>query len=157
MSVPGAGTSGGGGASFSTSFSDISTGLFGTDTSASGTGTSTQAIDRTLTEGLEIDEVGLLAMIDKALSGVGGLAEIFGLEAGAGLFGGSVATQQTTDLLAAIAGELAQVTGVTTTTETGTTTGATTEEQTSESAGILDSIGLGGSEGAAGALALGLF
>ena len=99
-----AGESGGGSASFSTSFGDISTGLFGTDASGTTTGTGLQTIDRTLTEGLEIDEEGLLRLIDEALSGVGGLAEIFGLEAGAGLFGGSVATQQTTDLLAAIAG-----------------------------------------------------
>ena len=191
----------GGSVSFNTSFSDINTGLFGTDTSKSGGGSTSQttaerifsdlrAIDTTkelsnvtgetsdlsktseeTTEQLKIDEEGILQLIDNILSGTSGLAEIFGAEQGAGLFGSSAAKSNTEDLLAKIAGELALVTGVKTTsgagttavsgtsketgdrlsitdktaselaTKTGTATGRSTLSQAQESSGILDSIG----------------
>lgn len=127
---------GGGGGTFSTSFSDISTGLFGTDASATGTGT--ERTDVTQTEQLKIDREGILALIEDALSGTSGLAEIFGQEAGAGLFGGSVARQGTESLLAKIAGELAKVTGIKTATNLGVK--ETVSEQESESEGLVDKL-----------------
>ena len=93
----------GGGASFS-----FGGNLFSDFLGGSSEGSATQ--DGTTTEKLNIDEEGLLRLIDKSLEGVGGLASIFGGEAGAGLFGSSSAKLQTEDLLAKIAGELAQVT-----------------------------------------------
>ena len=115
----------------STSFNfggDLFTGFFGGKTSAEATQ------EGTTTEQVNIDEEGLLRLIDRSLEGVGGLAAIFGGEAGAGLFGSSSAKLQTEDLLAKIAGELALVTG-----EKVTETKAT-ETQATESGGALGSI-----------------
>ena len=132
---------GGGGLSFSTSFSDINTGLFGTDTSISGSSSGTEKTDVTQIEKLNIDEEGLLRLIDKSLEGIGGLASIFGGEAGAGLFGSSSAKLQTEDLLAKIAGELALITGEKVATNVGTKESTSTSSQSSESSGIIDSVG----------------
>ena len=129
---------------FSTSFGDISSGLFGTDTSVEGSGTSTEKAFSRRSEQLKIDEAGLLQLIDKALKGVGGLSEIFGQEAGAGLFDSSSAKAGTEDLLAKIAGELALVTGKKTATDMGSKDVETTSKQQQESSGIMDAIGLGG-------------
>lgn len=131
---------GGFGASFNTSFSDIQSGLLGEESSGTTTGTSTEAIDSTKTEAVKIDEIGLLKMIEDALKGVSGLSEIFGAEAGAGLFGSSVAKEGTEDLIAKIAGELAKVTGVRTSTEVGTKDVASTETKTAESAGAIEQL-----------------
>lgn len=135
------GAGSGGGVSFSTSFSDINTGIFGVDTDVRSSGSSSEAIDTTKSEELQIDEVGLLRLIDKALQGEGGLASIFGGEAGAGLFGSSGAKLQTEDLLAKIAGDLAVVTGKKVATEKGTKDITSQSETLQDSSGILDSVG----------------
>lgn len=139
-----AGESGGLGASFSTSFTDINTGLFGTDTTQTGTGTGTSLETSELTsrEAIDVDKAGILKMIEDILTGTGGLAEIFSAEGAAGLFGSSVAKGGTEDLLAKIAGEIAKVTAVKTATQTGVkeaeTESATTQE--AESPGLLSNI-----------------
>ena len=146
------GADSGSSASFNTSFTDISTGLFGSSGTTSGSGSSTKTGSTTSTEEstsqLKIDEIGIMQMIDQALKGTSGIAEIFGLSAGSGLFDSSGAKQGTEDLLAKIAGELAKVTGVTTTSRAGGETVESQEDSTSssstESDGIFDSLGIGG-------------
>ena len=119
---------------------DIFTGFFGGSSSGTAKQDGTETVDTTRTEQVNIDEEGLLRLIDKSLEGIGGLAAIFGNEVGAGLFGSSSAKSQTEDLLAKIAGELALVTGEKVATEKGTkeTTSVQTQEQ--ESGGALGSI-----------------
>lgn len=123
---------------FSTSFQDISKGIFGEDRAEAGAGTRKGVA----TEQLEIDEAGILSFIEDALSSAQGLAQIFGAEQGAGLFGGSVATKETESLLAKIAGELAKVTGR----KVATTDEETTSAQTAQSQGLKDQIGGSGAE-----------
>jgi hypothetical protein len=131
--MAGTGKDGGGGwFDLNTSFSDLNVGLFGEDKEQSGTGT----VDETVTEQLQIDEAAILKLIGDVLGGTEGLAEIFGTEAAAGVFGGSPAKQGTEDLLAKIAGELAKVTGKKVATKKGTTT----TEQKAESEGLVDQL-----------------
>lgn len=143
--MAGSGAGGGGGSfNFNTSFSDISQGVFGTDSQTSGTKSGLTTTDETITKQLEVDKEGILKYIGDILSGNQGLAQIFSQESGAGLYGGSGAKQGTEDLLAKIAGEIAKVTGKETSTKTGTV--GTEEETTSgtTSEGLLDQTGLSG-------------
>lgn len=130
-------------ASFNTSFTDISQGLFGQDVATSGSKTGLVTTDEAITKQLEVDKEGILSFINDILSGNQGLAQIFSAEGGAGLYGSSGAKQGTEDLLAKIAGEIAKVTGKETIAKTGT---VATEEQTTggtETEGLAD-IGLQG-------------
>lgn len=131
-----AGEGGGMGASFSTSFSDINTGLFGVDTSQTGSGTQTS--EATTIESIEVDEAGILKMIEDILGGTSGLAEIFSAGSKAGVFGSSAAKAGTEDLLAKIAGEIAKVTATKTTAQAGER--ATTSKTEAESSGIIDTV-----------------
>jgi len=91
----------------------------------------TRDLAQTGTSQLKIDKEGIMAFIDEALSGAGGLAEIFGKEGAAGIYSSSVAKQEAGDLLGQIAGELAKLTGVTET--TGTETGTVKTKGSSKS------------------------
>lgn len=139
-----AGESSGGSASFNTSFTDINTGLFGTNqegnTSQSGTSRSSGTID----EQLKIDKEGILKLITDALGGEGGLAEIFGKASASGIYNSTVAKQESGDLIARIAGELAKVTGVKTTTKKEEGEQTTAGTQSSESDGLFDNVFSGG-------------
>jgi hypothetical protein len=94
---------------------DFGTTLFGQDTEVSGSGTTRQR--------LNIDEAGVLRLVEGILGGTQGLASIFSEEQVAGLFDSSVAAQASGDLLAKVAGEVAKLKAeqITTTTETQTT------------------------------------
>jgi len=130
-------------ASFNTSFSDISTGLFGDDSSTAQTGTKSEQRNLTATEQLKVDKEGILRLIENILSDTGGLADIFGAEQNAGVFKGSTAKQGTENLLAKIAGELALLTGEKVSTDTGTVTGESTSSTDTSSEGILGQVGKG--------------
>jgi len=132
--------SGGGSASvgLSGSFTDLTASLFGTDTSQ--TTDSAQTTTGKQTEFINIDKEGVLKMVEDALKGVGGLAEIFGLEKGAGLSSSSAAKSGTEDLLAKIAGELAKATASKTTLQGGSK--ESTATQSSSSKGLFDRIGV---------------
>lgn len=135
-----AGTTGaGGGFSFSTSFSDISTGLFGEDVAGSSNVTGTTKEGGVQTERLFFNQDQLTNIVERALQG-GSLANIFTEEDVAGIFNSSVSKQAAGDVIAQITGELAKLTGerrvgVDRTVETDQ---ATTSQQKSE--GILDSV-----------------
>ena len=128
------GAGGGTSASFNTSFSDISSGLFGTDTS--GTGTSEQLLKKKgkTTEKLVLDEAGITAIIEDLLGGTQGLSKVFSEENVSGLFNTSVAKQEAGNLISQIAGELAKLTGTKVTETAGEEeqTGTTTQAQESE-------------------------
>jgi len=119
-----------------TSFSDINTGLFGTDIDVSSSGTTD--VDETVTEKLELDKEGILALIDDVLGGTQGLASIFSEENVAGLYNSSVAKEASGDLISQIAGEIAKLTGTKTSTRKGTTTKV--GSQSSSSPGLLENI-----------------
>lgn len=81
----------------------------------------------TRTEQLVLDQTAIERLIEDALSGPGGLAEIFAGEQTAGIFGSSVAAQAAGDLTSKLVGELAKLTGVTETKESGIETNLETE------------------------------
>ncbi len=63
------------------SWSDITGALgdiFGTSSSEAGTVAGTTTVDKTRTQGLQIDEAGIMKMIGDILKGTKGLAGIFG-------------------------------------------------------------------------------
>lgn len=144
--------SGGSPFSFSTSFTDLSSGLFGSETEQSQSGSSTKSglsreiINSRSSNKTNVDKAALLKIIDDSLKGIGGLAEIFGLEKGAGLLKSSAAKEGTEDLIAKIAGELAKVTKEEVTTDYGVknnyidSTEQSTSKSTSESPGLVDQI-----------------
>lgn len=138
-------------ASFNTSFTDISQGVFGQDVSS----TELETTDMTTTEQLSVDEEGIMSFINEILSGNQGLAAIFSEEAGSGLFSSSVAGQSTESLLASIAGELARVTGVTTTTEAGTVGTVSRREEEGLAGNIGDIIGGSPAESLLGGISVG--
>ena len=105
------GSSGGGGFSFSSSFSDINAGLFGTDQDVSGSSSGTTSTSGRISEQLQIDKEGIIEMISDVLGGEGGLADIFGKAGASGIYNATTAKQEAGNLLAQIAGELAKVTG----------------------------------------------
>lgn len=113
---------GGGGGSFSTSFRDISEGIFGKDVAG------TEQTEGTTRETFKVDEAGVLKYIEDILSGTGGLADIFAAEGEAGIYESSVAKSGTEDLLTKIAGEIAKLTGTKVTETEGTATKAQEEE-----------------------------
>lgn len=135
------GHAGGGGLGFNTSFTDVNTGLFGNDSAGSGTEVRGESGNITKREQLQIDEEGILRLITNALSGEGGLADIFGAEKSSGIFNSSVAKQASGDLLAKISGELAKLTGVKTLVETRDLSTESVKQQNQESEGLLDNIG----------------
>jgi len=132
---------------FSSTFGDLSAGLFGTSSeqSGSGSGTSLETSDITTTEAIEVDEAGILKMINDILQGTGGLADIFGAEAGAGVFDSSAAKGGTEDLLAKIAGEIAKVTATKTRTQAGTKEAEqeSTTKSSAESPGLISKLSFG--------------
>ena len=137
------GADSGDGASFNFTgnlFSDFFGGKSSGTSSTTGRTQERSSVDQR--ERLDIDEAGILRLIDKALEGEGGLAEIFGQEAGSGLFSASATKKGTEDLLAKIAGELALVTGEKVVTGSAgkniNVESTTTQEQ--ESGGALGSI-----------------
>lgn len=95
---------------------DIGTSLFGSGpTSGSGSGTTKGTVSKKgttkVTERLDISDVGIQSFIDDILSGNQGLKDIFSEEQAAGIFSSSVSAQASGNLLAQIAGQLAQLTG----------------------------------------------
>lgn len=129
-------------ASFNTSFTDISQGVFGTDVS----GTTDVTTDETITSQLSIDEAGIMSFIDDILSGNQGLASIFSEEAASGLFSTTAAAQASGNLLSQIAGELAKLTGVKTETKEGTVSTVTERDEAGLFGQFEDITGLEGAE-----------
>lgn len=88
--------------------------LFGSGpTSGSGTtkGIATKKGTTKVTERLDISDVGIQSFINDILSGNQGLKDIFSEEQAAGIFNSSVSAQASGNLLAQVAGQLAQLTG----------------------------------------------
>lgn len=73
------------------------------------------------TQQLELEDEAIDKLIEDVLGGADGLASIFAGEQSNGLFNSSVANQAAGDLTANLVGELAKLTGKTTTTSDGTT------------------------------------
>lgn len=90
----------------------------GGSTSGSGTVTQTNAYGSLVTgtktgaesRYLDIDEAGVERIVQELLSGTGGLAEVFSGEQASGLYSSSVAAQESGDLIAKVAGEIAKLT-----------------------------------------------
>lgn len=135
--MSGTGASGSSPFNFNTSFSDLNTGLFGNDSTTSGTSNLTRS--GTTTRGRKVNQEGIVKMIDDILQSNSGLASIFGLEQGVGLNNSSVATDETTKLLSAIAGELGKLTA--TEVETVDLEDTQTTSQKTESDGLVDQAG----------------
>ena len=102
---------------------DFGEGIFGSSSSQEGTtrgttattGTTTQT--GTITRGLEIDDIAIERIIQELLGQAGGLADIFGGEQVAGIFGSSVTAQAAGDFAAKLAGEIAKLRAKEVTTE----------------------------------------
>jgi len=85
--------------------------------SASHSGTSKSKTDKgTTTSQLSLDQNAINKIIQDTLGGANGLASIFGAEQNSGIYNSSVANQAAGNLTANIIGELAKITGKTTTT-----------------------------------------
>ena len=127
------------GASFNTSFSDISSGLFGDDFEGSTRQTETERRDLTTARGLDISEDAVTKILSDLLSGDLGIANIFTKENVSGLYDSTVAKRQADNFLASVIGELAKLQATEFTKEFGTigTTGKTTQEK--ESPGLVGS------------------
>ena len=141
---------------FSTSFTDIGTGLFGSDASGKQSGSTTQSSEQTATNTQNLRETEKFtvnrAAIDKTIKDIlsrnDGLAAILEEEQGAGLFNSTVAQDAVGELIAKIAGEIGKLTGETVRTGTGTERAEQTAEgrsdtktkTKSESDGLFDSI-----------------
>ena len=136
------------GIDFGSSFTDITSGLFGSDTATSGSGSSSQSTEQKIkqrgTERLRIDKRAIDKVIQDILGGNEGLAAIFSDEQSAGLFSSTQAQDAVGDLLAKVAGEVAKLTAVKETESAGTQIGSQQAEQStagsSESGGLIDSI-----------------
>ncbi len=98
--------------------------------------------ETTGTSQLVLSDEAIESYIDDALSAESGLADIFTEERVAGLYDSTVSSEATSDLMANIVGELAELTGTTVTTEESTTDFETLtetdeeEDTTSVSAGF---------------------
>lgn len=97
------------------------------DSDSSTSSSSTQAVDAsqdttsTSTSQLSLSDDAINSIIDDVLSASGGLADIFSEANVAGIYDSSVAESGTSDLLANIASEIAELTGTTTTTSSSST------------------------------------
>jgi hypothetical protein len=86
------------------------------------------------TEQLVLSDTAINSIIDSILSSSGGLADIFSEANVAGVYDSSVSTEATSDLMANIAGQIAQLTGVKTTTSS--TTGSSKSSTVTDSNSI---------------------
>ena len=93
--------------------SSITGSLFGTGGSSSGSSRGTAS--STQTQQLELDEDAVTKIISDILGSESGLANIFSKENAAGIFNSSVGAQASGDLVSNLVGELAKLTGKTTT------------------------------------------
>lgn len=115
-------------------------GTFGSEKeSSSGSQTSTQ--DTTTTEQLMLSDEAINSIISDILSAGGGLADIFSEANVAGIYDSTVATGATSDLLANIASEIAELTGEKVTTGTATSSAQTSGSTSSNSFGLTGSMG----------------
>jgi len=96
---------------------------------------------------LDIDEAGVERIVQELLSGTGGLAEIFSGEQASGLYSSSVAAQESGDLVAKVAGEIAKLTAKQITEqdvrEDATKTGSTASTQAQDKDGLLSTLTFG--------------
>jgi len=135
----------GGGAGFSTSFSDITGAfgdIFGTAQDQRGASSGTTTTESSQVEKLSLDEAAVQKIIQDVLGGAGGLADIFSAEQASGVFNSSVAAQATGDLASRLVGELAKLTGEKQVTQTGTQTTKSAQEQQAEDGGLLEQFGI---------------
>lgn len=128
----------GGSVNFNTSFSDISSGLFGDDKAGIETVDEKETKNLTTIKGLNISDEAIGKILSDLLSGDLGIANIFTKEKVAGLYDTTVAKREADNFLASVVGELAKLKAKEVTSEIGTvgTTGTKTAE--TESTGILD-------------------
>lgn len=137
---------------FSTSFSDLNAGLFGTDAagkqsgSSSSEGTAEKDSDLRETTQFRVNRAAIDKTIKDILSSNQGLADILQEEQGAGLFNSTVAQDAIGELIAKVAGEIGKLEGTTTRAATGSesiTESQSTRSKTktkSDSDGLFDSL-----------------
>lgn len=147
--MPGESALGGSGAfNFSSSFTDLNAGLFGTNQDVSRNGSSTSKAtgsqSGTNIEQLDISAEGVQKILQDILGGSQGLAAIFSEDNVAGLYNSSVSKQASGDLLSKLAGEIAKLTAKKITTQDVTTEqDQKTNQQTtdrSSSPGLLSNL-----------------
>jgi len=128
--------------SIGNSISNLTAGLFGGATSSSGNSTVTSDASGKRESQLQLSQEAINKLIQDVLGADGGIADIFSNEKALGLYDTTTAQKQSGELMAAIVGELAKLTGKQVTSEESGGTQKQESSTSSKTSGLFDFLGL---------------